>query len=161
MGRRDQLRASGSLPKFHQEYHFYLYLPYRDDTIGDNLAPTIKRILESRKATDIRVGNLEAEDLNRLIANLVKLEESHTVELTDVVHRKAQGNPFFAIQFLRLLVEKGLLSWSPLTFQYERDVDEILNETSISDNVVDLVTAKIGRLGSLEQKALKIASCLA
>ena len=60
---------------------------------------------------------------------------------------KTQGNPFFVRQFLRTLGEKKLLAFDPEAARWVWDIARIEQE-QISDNVVELVTERIGRLST-------------
>lgn len=78
--------------------------------------------------------------------------------LSTQVHRKTKGSPFFARQFVLTLVEQGLVTYSLREKRWLWDVDKIAAEP-ITDNVLQLITAKMNNLSDNAQAALKVASC--
>jgi len=79
--------------------------------------------------------------------------------LADLVFEKTDGNPFFAIQFLTALKEEALLAFDPGTAQWIWDLPRI-RAKGFTDNVVDLMAAKLSRLPPLTQKTLAQFACL-
>ena len=110
--------------------------------------------------TEIEVGNLGVDAINGLLAEVTGSLLSHTRPLAQLVHKKTEGNVFFAIRFLIMLQEEGMLYMSTKTYRWEWNIDRIEGETDISDNVVDLVAKEIKRLPRHVQDMLRIASCL-
>ena len=104
-------------------------------------------------------------------------ETSTTMPLAKVIHRKTNGNPYFALQLLRHLCEEGLITYSLITYKWEwNDVDCIANSVKVSDNVSDLLSANLlrsvgvnisgggssnkGGTATEIQQALMVAACL-
>ena len=109
---------------------------------------------------DITVSNLNVDSINSLVAEATRSSPSHAMSLAEIVHSKTDGNAFFAIQFLRMLQEEKMLYMSAKSLKLEWDVDQIMGETAIADNVVDLVAKKIRRLPESTRKALQIGACM-
>jgi PAS domain S-box-containing protein len=140
--------------------HLLLVGAYRDNEVG--LAHPLLRTLETIRKADARVHEivlapLELDDVGRLIADALHCEPEHARPLAELVQKKTAGNPFFAIQFITALDEEGLLAFDPVTGAWRWDMDRI-RAKGITDNVVDLMT---GRLGRLPAGALQIMKCLA
>src|SRR6185295_1240234 len=76
-----------------------------------------------------------------------------------LVHGKTAGNPFFANQFLQELVEDGLITFDPADARWRWDLGPI-QAKGYTDNVVDLMVAKLTRLPFTTQEALKALACL-
>ncbi|MDM8562974.1 AAA family ATPase, partial [Candidatus Marithioploca araucensis] len=101
------------------------------------------------------------EDVNLLIAD--SLHKKSVESLTDLVMRKTKGNPFFVNQFLHTLYDEDLLHFVPPTdekkggWQWNIDKIEALN---ITDNVVDLMIAKLKKLPESTQQVLRLAACV-
>jgi PAS domain S-box-containing protein len=140
--------------------HLLLVGAYRDNEVG----PThpLRRTLETIRKADARVHEivlapLELDDVGRLIADALHCEPEHARPLAELVQEKTAGNPFFAIQFITALDEEGLLAFDPVTGGWRWDMNRI-RAKGITDNVVDLMT---GRLGRLPAGALQIMKCLA
>jgi PAS domain S-box-containing protein len=140
--------------------HLLLVGAYRDNEVG----PThpLLRTLETIRKADARVHEivlapLELDDVGRLIADALHCEPEHARPLAELVQEKTAGNPFFAIQFIMALDEERLLAFDPVTGAWRWDMNRI-RAKGITDNVVDLMT---GRLGRLPAGALQIMKCLA
>jgi hypothetical protein len=88
--------------------HLLLIGAYRDNQV-DAAHPLLRRIdairNEGGKITPITLAPLAQEDLGQLIADALRCEPQRAAPLTQLVHDKTAGNPFFAIQFLYALVE--------------------------------------------------------
>ena len=103
---------------------------------------------------------LELDDIGRLIADALPCDRTRaSLPLAQLVHQKTNGNPFFAIQFFTALAEEGLLVFDPVAPAWRWDIDRI-RARSYTDNVVDLMAAKLKRLSATTQKALKQLACL-
>ena len=69
------------------------------------------------------------------------------------------GNPFFAIQFIIALAEESFLSFDHSAGKWSWDLDRI-QAKGYTDNVADLMVAKLNRLASGTQEALQEFACL-
>jgi predicted ATPase len=74
------------------------------------------------------------------------------------VFRRFLG-PFFTIQFLLALKEEALLAFDPETAAWTWDLPRI-HAKGFTDNIADLMAAKLSRLPPLTQKALGQLACL-
>src|SRR5207245_9545375 len=72
---------------------------------------------------------------------------------------KAQGNPFFVGQFLQSLQRDGHRQLDAGTGRWTWQLDAIA-ATPLADDVVDLLTRRIGRLTPRAQYALTLAACI-
>lgn len=79
--------------------------------------------------------------------------------LTSLVEDKTAGNPFFAIQFLTSLQDDGLICLDPDALAWRCNV-EGARAKGYTDNVVDLMVAKLRRLPAEAQEAATIAACV-
>jgi predicted ATPase len=75
------------------------------------------------------------------------------------VQEKTGGNPFFAIQFFTALVDEGLLAFDAVARDWQWDIDRIRGK-NYTDNVVELIAAKLKRTSTTTQEALKQLACL-
>ena len=60
----------------------------------------------------ITLAPLSKTDLNRLVADTLSCELELALPLTELVHQKTKGNPFFATQFMRGLHEDGWIAFN-------------------------------------------------
>jgi predicted ATPase len=142
--------------------HLLLVGAYRDNEV--DLAHPLLRTLEAIKKAAARVGEivlapLGLDDVGRLVANALQCDVERARPLTQLVHEKTGGNPFFAIQFLTELAEEGLLAFDAAAPRWQWDLDRIRAKT-YTDNVVDLMAGKLRRLSAPTQQALKQLACL-
>lgn len=89
------------------------------------------------------------------------LQSPCTAPLAQIVHQRTQGNPFFAVEFLKALVEQRLLQYSYANMQWKWDNNKVHSVgLTMSDSPVDLVIGKAKRLSNDQQLILLICSCL-
>jgi serine/threonine protein kinase len=134
---------------------------YRDNEVTP--AHPLMRKLEAGRATgrvqNIKLGPLTAEDLGGLIADSLRCDADQAAPLAKLVHAKTDGNPFFVIQFLHALVDEGLLAFDHEWARWSWDLGGI-NAKRYTDNVVELLAAKLTRLPLNTQEALRQRACL-
>ncbi|MET4279460.1 MULTISPECIES: AAA family ATPase [unclassified Bradyrhizobium] len=142
--------------------HLLLVGAYRDNEVGPS-HPLVRTLETIRKAgarvQEIVLAPLGLADIGELVSDALHCEPENARPLAQLVHQKTGGNPFFAIQFFTALAEGGLLAFDPITRAWRWNVDRI-RAISYTDNVVDLMTAKLKRLSSSAQEALKQFACL-
>ncbi|MBD0263184.1 MAG: AAA family ATPase, partial [Tolypothrix sp. Co-bin9] len=149
---------------------------YRDNEVNAShpLMMTLEEIKKEQGfLSSIHLDNLLVQDVNALIAESLKSQPTSTQQLTDLVYEKTQGNAFFTIEFLKSLYTEGLLTFeyppqspTPLSKGAQRgvggwqwDVAQI-QAKDITDNVVELMAAKIGKLPTSTQIVLQLAACI-
>ena len=76
-----------------------------------------------------------------------------------LLHEKTAGNPFFAIQFLTALWEERLLAFDAAHGAWTWDIDAI-RARGFTDNVADLMVAKLKRFPAATQEALQLFACV-
>jgi predicted ATPase len=140
--------------------HLMLIGAYRDNEV-DSTHPLMRKLDAIRGAGtlvhEIILAPLDREDLGRLIADAIYSDPGSVAELAQLVHDKTGGNPFFAIQFLSSLAEEKLLAFEDCSWSW--DVGRI-HSKGYTDNVVDLMARKLGRLSIGTQTALRRLACL-
>ncbi|WP_409289713.1 AAA family ATPase [Pseudomonas sp. KCJK8927] len=135
---------------------------YRSNEVDSNHPLSIRfcRINDAGGAIHkITLEPLCKKDVKRLIANALRDCSPRIESLSDLVHDKTEGNPFFVIQFLQALFHEKLLWYSSIECQWNWDESRI-SEMGFTDNVVDLMITKLNRLPSSTQGLLKILACL-
>src|SRR5205807_1889391 len=114
---------------------------YRDNEVGSSHLLT--RTLETLRKAGVRVQEivlapLGLDDVGALVSDALHYETVHVRPLTQLVHEKTAGNPFFAIQFLTALAEQGLLEFDPHAAAWLWDFART-REKGYTDNVVGLM----------------------
>eukprot|EP00957_Ditylum_brightwellii_P212386 15367210-Ditylum_brightwellii.AAC.2 len=87
-------------------------------------------------------------------------DATKTRELADICYKRTEGNPFFLVEFVKVLEEEGLLSFHLGLFRWKWDAAEIASKTASTQNVVDLLQVKMRKLSLEAQGFLQCAACL-
>ncbi|XXX82645.1 ATP-binding sensor histidine kinase [Sorangium sp. So ce134] len=114
---------------------------------------------EGVSVSAIVLGALCRGHLAALVSDALRCRRDDAAPLSDLVHEKTAGNPFFAIQFLAALHEERLIDFDERAEAFRWDVARI-REKGFTDNVVDLMVGKLVRLSPGAQRALKQLACL-
>ncbi|MFL9909606.1 trifunctional serine/threonine-protein kinase/ATP-binding protein/sensor histidine kinase [Paraburkholderia sp. RL17-337-BIB-A] len=142
--------------------HLLLVGAYRDNEVTP-AHPLVRRLAAIRDAggqvREIRLKPLSVAGLGRLIADALQCTPRRAAPLARLVHVKTGGNPFFAIQFLTVLWEEGLLAFVPGQRTWAWDLERI-RAKGYTDNVVTLLLGKLARLPEETRDALTRLACL-
>jgi predicted ATPase/signal transduction histidine kinase len=135
---------------------------YRDNEV-DAAHPLTRKLAAIHEAggtvAQICLAPLSFGDLAHLVAESFNCEPRLATPLAQLIHGKTAGNPFFAIQFIHALVEEGLIVFNHAITRWHWELDAI-RAKSFTDNVVDLMVAKLKRLSVTAQKALQQFACI-
>ena len=99
------------------------------------------------------------QDVEQLVAEALHCGREAARPLAALVHDKTDGNPFFAIQFLTMLADDGLLWFDRGRAAWSWDVPRIL-ATGFTENLAGLMAAKLTRLSDDTRNALGLFACL-
>ncbi len=150
----------------HENQHLLFIGAYRDNEVSPS-HPLMMALEEMKKesavVSTITLQNLCFENVSNLISDALQYPGS-VQELAALVCEKTQGNAFFVHQFLKSLYEENLLRFEhPPSVEnkggWQWDISEI-KKTGITDNVVELMAAKIRKLPAGTQEVLKLAACI-
>jgi PAS domain S-box-containing protein len=142
--------------------HFLLVGAYRDNEVGPAhpLARTLARLRGAGgQVREIVLAALRPEDVARLLADALHMEPGRVRPLAELMFEKTAGNPFFTIQFLLSLAEQELLTFDSGMAAWTWDLPHIRLK-GFTDNVADLMAAKLSRLPRATRKALGQLACL-
>jgi predicted ATPase/signal transduction histidine kinase len=106
----------------------------------------------------LKLKNLRRSSIRDLVADTL-METGDAEELSLILHRRTQGNPFFVKRLLNSLHDGRQIEFSPEDQRWVCDM-EAIHALSITDNVVELLLSKIKTLDSNTQAILKYAACL-
>jgi PAS domain S-box-containing protein len=142
--------------------HLLVVGAYRDNEV-DSTHPLTRKLSAIRDAggavQEIHLKLLGSDDLAHLITDTLHCDRRRSIPLAELVHEKTAGNPFFAIQFIHVLVEEGLITFDHSDAQWRWDLDAIRLK-GYTDNVADLMIAKLNRLPGGTQEALQQFACI-
>ncbi|MEH2207550.1 MAG: AAA family ATPase [Nostoc sp.] len=150
--------------------HLFLIGAYRDNEV--NLAhPLILTLNDIQKTAatinTITLAPLSQSQVNQLVADTLKCTKDSALPVSQLVFQKTQGNPFFAIQFLKALHQDGLIEFTPPTPPYQGeatggwqcDITQI-NQQAVTDDVVKFMVFQLRRLPQSTQNVLQLAACI-
>ncbi|MEH1884972.1 AAA family ATPase [Nostoc sp.] len=150
----------------------YLFLigAYRDNEVNPT-HPLILALNDIQKTqaiiNTITLAPLSQVQVNQLVANTLKCGESSALPISLLISQKTEGNPFFAIQFLKALHQDGFIKFIPPTFpsqgkttgNWQCDLTQI-NQQAITDNVVHFMAFQLQNLPQSTQYLLQLAACI-
>ena len=109
------------------------------------------------------LDNLRPKEINMILSSLLESSDDlgSSKALSELVHQKTDGNPFFAIEFIKALVDQDLLHYSFGDMRWKFDIQKVQSLALDGDNsAVGLLTSKLKRLPPQKQLVLVVASCL-
>jgi len=105
--------------------------------------------------TEIRLEPLSLDDSRTLVSNLLRIE-SLPPATRDLVLAKAEGNPFFVEEVVRMLIDRGAI-----VRDGERWIaTELVAAVEIPDTLQGLLLARIDRLPQESKRTLRVASVI-
>jgi predicted ATPase len=118
------------------------------------------RLLESARETaggalEIHLAPLTESDTQELVRNLLDIEALPD-DLREVIRAKAEGNPFFVEEVLRMLIDQGSLQREGEAWRLTGDVASL----EIPDTLQGVLAARIDRLPEEAKRTLQIASVI-
>jgi predicted ATPase len=135
---------------------------FRDNEVdaGHPLSLSAERVQSSGAAVHrLPLAPLAESDLLSFLVDTLRGTRADVLPLARLIHEKTAGNPFFVIQFLRALVQDGLVAFDPERGRWTFQIDAI-RTAGLTDNVVDLMTRRIRRLSERAQRALTLAASI-
>src|SRR5262249_43636564 len=142
--------------------HLLVVGAYRDDEVdGEHALHALANAAEERAhgVPTITLAPLGDDALAALVGDLLNRPADELRGLTMLVKVKTDGSPFFVVQFLRALHERRLLSRDLETGRWLWNADRI-ERAGVTDNVVTLLSAKIGALSAPARQVLAIGACI-
>jgi len=106
----------------------------------------------------INLQCLSVDNLTNLLMDLLKREDECLTELAEIIYEKTSGNSFVVLHLLRILEQQELIFYSSDNSQWQWDSERILNESSISENITEVVADNLKTLGDSQKRALAIAA---
>jgi predicted ATPase/signal transduction histidine kinase len=144
------------------DLHLLIIGAYRDNEVGPThpFSRTLTAIRDSGRAvSEIALAPLTIDQVARVCADALHAEVADTMSLAQLIDEKTGGNPFFAIQFLMELADERLLTFDATRSAWQWEIGRI-RAKGITDNVADLMAAKLSRLPPDTSEALGQLACL-
>jgi predicted ATPase/serine phosphatase RsbU (regulator of sigma subunit) len=141
--------------------HLLLIVSYRNNEADDS-HPVMEFLREAEKKNvpveRVTLGPLTKKDVKNLITNFLRCPEEQGSGLAELVRKKTGGNPFFVNQFLHTLYNEKMIALDG-ALGWRWDMVEI-NRMQVTDNLVEMMAGKIGKLSGNTRDALKICACI-
>ncbi len=109
----------------------------------------------TERLTELTLNALSDADSRALVSNLLEIEAlpEHT---RTVILKKAEGNPFFVEEVIRMLIDRGAIVKSGEKWAAVKEIDNV----DIPDNLQGLLLARIDRLPDDVKHTLRVASVI-
>jgi class 3 adenylate cyclase len=104
---------------------------------------------------EIVVRPLSAEDSRELVANLLVIE-SLPPQVRDLILERADGNPFFVEEVVRMLIERGLIERHDGRWQAAAGIEAV----EIPETLHGLLLARIDQLPEAARRSLRVAAVI-
>ena len=147
----------------HPERKPLLFLgAYRDNEVEANhrlsiSCEVIKKTGQSLQTIPLKP--LNPENISQLLVHTCHCRPEEAKPLAELLARKTGGNPFFVSQFLTVLSEKDLISYSPEEKRWTWDLAAI-EFLAVTDNVVELLIDRLHRFSAETRRLLSLAACI-
>jgi predicted ATPase/two-component sensor histidine kinase len=135
---------------------------YRDNEIDSDhsLWRTVNAVRHAGiEVEELHLNPLRLDDLTMFVADTLHATSVQVAPLAQLIHEKTGGNPLFAGQFMTALADEGLLSFDHPRTAWQWDLDRIRTKGP-TDNVADLVMARLVRLAVPTRALLVTLACL-
>lgn len=149
--------------------YFLIIGAYRNNEVGISHPVThlLGRMATAKIPIDqIALYPLDLSQIKLLIADTLSCSIELTQPLAELLAHKTDGNPFFLTQLLYTLERENLLVFdrtqalsADRQCYWHWNIEQI-EQIAITDNVVDLMVAKIEKLDEQAQDVLKLAACI-
>ncbi len=107
----------------------------------------------------ISVKPISESDLCHLLSDAFQTDMNNVQLLAQIIFDKTRGNPFFVRQFIESINREGFFSYDYENGRWQWDIEQITAQ-SITENVVEFMTARVLRLGETSYRMLQLASCI-
>jgi len=141
---------------------------YRSNEVDENsiLYNRIQTLQEKQdkfgfRISDIELQNLDANAINTIVMAMLSIDDkSKTKDLSTLCFKRTSGNPFFLIEYMKMLQREDLIDFNLGLMKWVWDVSEIEDTTMSTANVVDLLQGRMMKLPEEVQLLLQYAACL-
>lgn len=99
---------------------------------------------------------LPVDAVAQLISERYHVSTDDAQQVAELVHAKTAGNPLFARQILKAMVEDKLFTFDPLAMRWSWSLEAVAQHR-YADNVADLMIHRLGRLPAAQREILRVA----
>jgi predicted ATPase len=105
--------------------------------------------------TELTLNPLSDADSRQLVSNLLEVE-SLPENVRNIILQKAEGNPFFVEEVIRMLIDRGAIVKQDDRWAAGKGIETV----EIPDNLQGLLLARIDRLPDETKRTLRVASVI-
>lgn len=140
--------------------HLLVIGSYRDSEVDVThpLSRMLERLVQRVRVEHLKLEALSLAEVRELLADALRLTQNSSDDLASLLFAKTSGNPFFIGQFLERLTAEGHLRFQA-GHGYTWNLEAIA-ALRATDNVVDLVVARLGSLEPRTLALLQLAGCI-
>jgi len=127
-------------------------------TRPDEETPGWRLVSEARKSgglVELALSPLTSTDSRQLVSNLLEIE-ALPESVRDVILKKAEGNPFFVEEVIRMLIDTGGIIAKDGHWEAGNSIESV----EIPDNLHSLLLARIDRLPEESKRTLRVAAVI-
>ncbi|MGQ4647953.1 AAA family ATPase [Lyngbya aestuarii] len=142
--------------------HLLLIGAYRGEEVGaaHPLQLTLEEISQTNAAIQvITLAPLTQAKINHLVADTLNCSLELAQPLAELVYCKAQGNPFFTVEFLKTLYEDGYLTFNREEHSWQCDIAQV-NRLSLTADVVEFMALQLKKLPEKTRTLLQLSACI-
>ncbi|BAY28177.1 multi-sensor signal transduction histidine kinase [Nostoc carneum NIES-2107] len=142
--------------------HLFIIGAYRDNEVypGHPLLLTLSEIQKIQATINtIILAPLSNVQVNKLVADTLKCPEELAWNFSVLIYQKTEGNPFFAIQFIKTLYQDGLIQFDFGLGCWQCDISQVTMQ-AVTDDVVAFMSLQLRKLSSSTQEIIKLAACI-
>ncbi len=143
-----------------KNYPIVIVGTYRDNEITQK--QKINSFMSQLKSITTNYNNIILDNFNTdkmftFISNLLFESNENIRIISNFIFRKSKGNPFFAIEILKQLIEEKAIYRQDKTWKIN---DLVINSIEISSSIVDVLLKKISRLPDKDKRILSLAASI-
>jgi len=135
-----------------------LLLTYRREDIPE-LSGWLDQLTERRALSVLRLSRLSLEDIVELLGSISSRSFGELSSLADFLQQESEGNPFYAVEYLRWLLESDIVA-----VDSRRRIShlnrEALRQSVMPSGVRSLIQARLHSLGNQAQNLLELAAVI-
>ena len=124
------------------------------ESAGWRLVTTARELLAGR-LTELSIEPLSDSQSRQLVSNILEIE-ALPEKIRDIILHKAEGNPFFVEEVIRMLIDRGVLVQRLGRWRAAAEISSV----EIPDNLLGLLQARMDRLPEDVKRTLRVAAVI-
>jgi DNA-binding SARP family transcriptional activator len=135
-----------------------LVVSYRQEDVAEFVG-WLEHLAERRAITTVGLSRLSLEDTTELLAHTSSRSFDELPSLAGFIYRESEGNPFYAVEYLRWLIESGAV-----LIDSRRRISalkgELLLESTLPSGVRSLLWARLSGMNDGTRGLLELAAVI-